>query len=137
MKKRGINAIDVLIIITIIACAAGIVIRAVNLPSVLPDRSSEYRVSFSAEITEEQKEQVTSGIVFTDKNGTRFTLLEGYWIKYEDGKTTLNGELSAVGRLTESGFKCGENAYFKKDAVALSSDKMSLRVQIVDFLENT
>lgn len=137
MKKRGINIIDVLIILIVVACAAGIVIRAVNLPSALPDRSSDYRIAFTAEISEEQKEKINSGIVFTDKNGTRFTLREGYWIKTEDDKITLNGELLAAGRMTEAGLKCGENVYFKKDALTLSSDKMNVSAVIVDFFENT
>ena len=137
MKKRGINVIDVLILLTVVACAAGIVIRAVNLPSALPDKSSGYRAAFTAVITAEQKEKTDAGIVFTDKNGTKFTLLEGYWIKEENDKITLYGELLVTGRMTETGLKCGDNLYFKKDVIALSSDKMNVEAEIADFLENT
>ena len=137
MKKRKLNIIDVLIILTVLACAAGIIVRAVTLSSVSADKSSEYRVAFTAQITEEQKEKIDAGIDFTDKNGVRFTLLEGYWIKTEDEKITLNGELLVTGRLTEAGLKCGENVYFKKDALALSSKQTELDITVVDFLQNT
>ena len=135
MKKRGLNIIDVLILLTLVACAAGIVIRAINLPSVSTDKNGEYRVAFTATLTEEQAEKIDTGLKFKDKNGSDLTLLEGYWIKTENEVTTLNGELLVTGRLTETGFILGGAAYYINDTVTLTGKDVGFDAVILAFTE--
>lgn len=135
MKKRGLNAVDVLLIIIILACAAGIALRAFGLPYAKSDEPKEYRVSFYAPLTAEGAEAVNAGLKFKDEKGTEGVLSEGYWIKTEDGKTVLYGELIITGRLNESGFECGAARYYKNDRVAFTGKALTLDATITDFIE--
>jgi hypothetical protein len=133
VKKRIPNVIDILIILTLVACVAGIIVRAVNLPSVITDKNGEYRMAFTASLTEEQTSKIDPGLKFKDKNGSELKLLEGYWIKYENGEPALNGELLLTGRLTETGFICGGIQYYEGDTVTLTGKDMTFTVTVLGF----
>ena len=135
MKKKKLNAADIILILVIVLAAAGIVIRIFGLPTVPFVSDKDYRAAFTAELDGEQLEKVNAGMVFKDSSGTEVRLLEGYWIKNGADSDTINGEFLINGRLTEEGFECDGRYYHKNDVITLTCKDLSISVTLVDFLE--
>lgn len=135
MKKRKLNAADLMLILILVLCAAGIVIRAFRLPLLPSVSEKDYRIAFTAETDREQLDSISAGTEFKDGGGTGSMLMEGYWIKENDGVFTLNGELLMKGRITESGFESGGKYYHKGDSLTLTHKNGTITAVITDFLE--
>ncbi|MBO4422027.1 MAG: hypothetical protein J5879_01205 [Clostridia bacterium] len=135
MKKKNFNALDVLIIIVLIACAAGIAVRAFGLSRIKTDEPSPYRVLFTAQLTAEEAARISSGIKFRDENGTEGELLEGYWIKNNANGAELYGELLVNGRMNGAGFEANGHSYFINDVLQLRSGDLKFSATVSDIAE--
>lgn len=133
MKKRGIGFTDIFMILVIVACVVGIVVRAFGITDAKTERYYEYRVSFSARLDEKQLEKLAVGTELTDKNGAEYKLLEGYWITREENAVIFNGDLLTSGRLTEKGFESDGGYYYKNDAVSLRGAGIEFDASITGF----
>ena len=135
MKTKKLNAADILLILVLVLCAAGIVVRAFRLPLLPSVSDKEYRVQFTAKTDAETLEKITAGTEFKDTAGVTLKLLEGYWIKTGDGGPVIYGELVMKGRITESGFESSGKFYHKADVLELEGRDVRLSAQITDFIE--
>ena len=104
MKKRFFNAADVFIVLILAVSLVGIIVRAVRIADVQTEKNYDYRVSFTAVISNGQLDDINAGAVYEDKNGTTFRLLEGYRIISGEDSSTVTGQFVVNGRLTEKGF---------------------------------
>ena len=135
MKKKSFNIIDILIILVLIACVAGIIARAVRMAGVKTEEYYDYRVSFTAQLDEKQLEEINVDLVLHDEKGTEYRLLEGYWITPGEETKTINGEFLITGRLTESGFESDGGHYFKNDVITLDGSDLSFEATLGDFVK--
>lgn len=135
MKNKKLNAADIMLILVLVLCAAGIVIRAFRLPLLPSVSDKEYRIQFTAKTDAETLEKITAGTEFKESAGVTLRLLEGYWIKTEDGAPVLYGELVMKGRITESGFESGGKFYHTADVLELEGKDIRLSAEITDFVE--
>ena len=134
MKKRGFNVIDVFAVVILVACVAGIAVRAFKLADTDRDNYQDCRVSFTCTLDQKQIEAINAGISFKDKNGAGYKLLEGYWIKEEEDKTfQLSGELLTSGRFTEKGFESSGGFYYKKDVITLTGAELTFDATVTGF----
>lgn len=135
MKKRFFNAADVFIVLILAVSLIGIIVRAVRIADVQTEKNYDYRVAFTAVISNGQLDDINAGAVYEDKNGTTFRLLEGYRIISGEDSSTVTGQFVVNGRLTEKGFMTDGVYYYKNDAVKLKNEKTDFEAALLDFVK--
>ena len=135
MKKSRLNLTDVLLITVLVFGIAAIVLRAVHIPLFEPVRDREYAVSFTAQITGEQRASLVTGLILTDNSGRSVKRLEGYWIDETGSGAVMTGDLLMKGRVTESGFLSGSTMYYEGDEVTLTYKDGTVDVTLTGFHE--
>ena len=153
-SKKRIAAVDVLIVLLLILCLAGIAVRIAIGENGLfsKDEKGSYIVSY---VIEGEKDEYSScfseGCEFYLENGDRFGTLSGNAtftpakiigensrgeavISYaSDGTVDITGALLVSGTMTESGFLLNSNTYIAPNmTVTVQSSDISSEITITD-----
>lgn len=135
MKKIRFNLTDVLLIAVLILGVAGIIVRAAKLVDAEPLYDREYAVSFTAKTDEKTKNELVTGVTFTDDRGGGGKLLEGYHVKQEGDVFVISADLLMTGRMTSSGFISGGVEYHEGDELTLTYKDGTVRATLTGFFE--
>ena len=152
--KKKIAAVDILIVMLVLLCIAGIVIRiAVGESSLFSkDNRGEYTVSYV--ITGEQDENsafFAEGKQFFLESGEAFGTLTGspaftpavissensrgeYVQSYSsDGTVDIRGTATVIGTMTDTGFLLNSNTYIAPNmSITVSSSDITVKLLITD-----
>ncbi len=153
-NKKKFAAIDLLIIILLVVCLAGIVIRIAVGENLFfqKDSKGEYTVSYVVyEEADEYSNLFSSGKEFYLENGEYFGKLSGnatftpaeihsqnsrgeYVHGYaDDGTVDIKGSFTVEGTMTETGFLLNANTYIAPNmTITVSSSDITVELLITD-----